>query len=119
MTAKFLEVTLDPYKAAFGADFGSVVPGSFQDEAEISPAGGRGMTVLNWTPRLFTAFQAKYGYDLRPNLPSLTEDVGDWKAVRHDYYGLLLDLFIEGWAKPYFDYCRQEQPGLHRPLLGA
>lgn len=105
VTAKFLEVTLDPYKAAFGAEFGATVPGSFQDEAEINPAGGRGMTVLNWTPRLFTAFQKKYGYDLRPSLPSLTEDVGDWKAVRHDYYGLLLDLFIEGWAKPYFDYA--------------
>ncbi|MCX6561312.1 MAG: glycosyl hydrolase [Candidatus Aminicenantes bacterium] len=107
VTAKFLELTLDPYKAAFGAEFGAAVPGSFQDEAEISPAGGQGMTVLNWTPRLFAAFQAKFGYDLRPSLPSLTDDVGDFKAVRHDFYALLLDLFIEGWAKPYFEYAQK------------
>ncbi len=105
VTAKFLEVTLGAYKAAFGADFGQTVPGSFQDEAEINPAGGAGMTVVNWTPRLFDAFLAKYGYDLRPLLPSLYEDEGDWKPVRHDFYGLLLDLFIEGWAKPYHDYA--------------
>jgi hypothetical protein len=105
VTAKFLEVTLDPYKKAFGADFGSVVPGSFQDEAEISPAGGQGLVVVNWTPRLFAAFQSKWGYDLAVNLPSLFEERGDWMRVRHDYYALLLDLFVEGWAKPYSEYC--------------
>jgi len=105
VTAKFLEVTLDAYKNAFGADFGTVVPGSFQDEAEISPAGGKDMVVVNWTPRLFTAFQSKWGYDLQVNLPSLFEETGDWMRVRHDYYSLLLDLFIEGWAKPYSEYC--------------
>jgi len=105
VTAKFLEVTLDAYKKTFGADFGTVVPGSFQDEAEISPAGGKDMVVVNWTPRLFTAFQSKWGYDLQINLPSLFEETGDWMRVRHDYYSLLLDLFIEGWAKPYSEYC--------------
>ncbi|MDD8025846.1 MAG: glycosyl hydrolase [Acidobacteriota bacterium] len=106
VTAKFLEVTLGAYKAAFGAEFGATVPGSFQDEAEINPAGGEGMTVVNWTPRLFDVFQATYGYDLRPSLLSLFEDIGNWKAVRHDFYALLLDLFIGGWAKPYHDYAQ-------------
>jgi hypothetical protein len=105
VTAKFLEVTLDAYKKTFGADFGTVVPGSFEDEAEISPAGGQGMVVVNWTPRLFTAFQSKWGYDLQVNLPSLFEETGDWMRVRHDYYSLVLDLFVEGWAKPYSEYC--------------
>jgi hypothetical protein len=105
VTAKFLDVTLGAYKAAIGEEFGSTIPGSFQDEAEINPAGGQGMAVVNWTPRLFDAFRAKYGYDLRPVLPSLYEDAGDWMAVRHDFYSLLLDLFIEGWAKPYHDYA--------------
>jgi hypothetical protein len=105
VTAKFLEVTLDAYKKTFGADFGTVVPGTFQDEAEISPAGGQGLVVVNWTPRLFTAFQSKWGYDLQINLPSLFEDTGDWMRVRHDFYSLILDLFVEGWAKPYSEYC--------------
>ncbi len=112
VTAKFLEVTLDAYKKAFGAEFGGVVPGTFQDEAEINPASAQGMVAINWTPRLFEAFQKKWGYDLKPHLPSLFEETGEWRRVRHDYRAVLLDLFVEGWAKPYFEYCRKNNLAL-------
>jgi len=79
------------------------VPGVFQDEAEISPAGGR--EAVNYTPALFQMFQTRWGYDLRPNLVALFEEVGNWKRVRHDFYATLLDLFIENWAKPYYAYA--------------
>jgi hypothetical protein len=105
VTEKFLDVTLNAYRKAFGDEFGGVVPGVFQDEAEISPAGGQGMTVVNYTPALFTKFKERWGYDLRTSLPSLFDDVGDFRRVRHDYYALLLDLFIDGWAVPYYEYC--------------
>jgi hypothetical protein len=105
VTEKFLDVTMNAYKSAIGDEFGGVVPGVFQDEAEISPAGGRDMVVVNYTPALFGRFQAQWGYDLRLQLPSLFDDIGDWQHVRHNYYATLLDLFIENWAKPYFDYC--------------
>ncbi|MBM3294260.1 MAG: hypothetical protein FJY82_07010 [Candidatus Aminicenantes bacterium] len=107
VTEKFLEITLEAYKRVAGAEFGGVVPGSFQDEAEINPAGGRGMAVANYTPALFEAFAKKWGYDLRPHLPSIYEDTGDWRRVRHDFYATLLDLFIDNWAKPYYDYCER------------
>ena len=103
VTEKFLDVTLNAYARAFGAEFGNVVPGSFQDEAEIAPPGGG--DTINYTPALFQAFQAKWGYDLRPALPSLFEERGDFRKVRHDFYSTLLDLFIENWAKPYYAYC--------------
>jgi hypothetical protein len=103
VTEKFLDVTLNAYERAFGAEFGTVVPGVFQDEAEINPAGGA--DTINYTPALFQAFQGKWGYDLRPALPSLFEEAGDFGKVRHDFYATLLDLFIENWAKPYFAYC--------------
>ncbi len=102
VTETFLDITMNAYKAALGADFGSTVPGSFQDEAEISPPGG---DTVNYTPALFAAFEAKRGYDLRPSLPSLFEETGDWRRVRHDYYDLLLGLLIENWAKPYYAWC--------------
>jgi len=105
VTEKFLEVTLDAYKRAIGDEFGGAVPGVFQDEAEIAPAGGRGMLVVNYTPALFEIFQSKWGYDLRVNLPSLYDEEGDWQRVRHNYYATILDLFVEGWAKPYYEYC--------------
>ncbi len=103
VTAKFLEVTLDAYKKAFGAEFGKTVPGTFQDEAEISPPGDADQ--VNYTPALFDAFRSRWGYDLRPHLPSLFEETGDWRTVRHNFYATLLDLFIKGWAVPYRDYC--------------
>ena len=103
VTAKFLEVTLDAYKKSFGAEFGKTVPGTFQDEAEIAPPDDA--DEVNHTPALFDAFRAKWGYDLRPNLPSLFQEAGDWPRVRHNYYATLLDLFIKGWAIPYRDYC--------------
>jgi hypothetical protein len=103
VTEKFLDVTLNAYKRAIGQDFGSTVPGVFQDEAEIAPPGGG--DVINYTPALFQAFQTKWGYDLRPHLVSLFDEVGEWRKVRHNYYSTLLDLFIENWAKPYYAYC--------------
>jgi len=103
VTEKFLDLTLNGYKRAIGQEFGQTVPGVFQDEAEISPAGGR--EAVNYTPALFQAFRTRWGYDLRPELVALFEDVGNSKRVRHDFYATLLDLFLENWAKPYFDYA--------------
>ena len=103
VTEKFLDITLNAYKRVIGDEFGVTVPGSFQDEAHIHPAGGP--DAVNFTPRLFEQFQAKWGYDLRVHLPSLFEEVGEWQTVRHNYYATLLDLFIENWARPYYDYC--------------
>ncbi len=103
VTEKFLDLTLNGYKRVIGKEFGLTVPGVFQDEAEISPSGGR--EAVNYTPAIFQAFQTRWAYDLRPNLASLFEEVGNWKRVRHDFYATLLDLFIENWAKPYYAYA--------------
>ncbi|MEN6310305.1 MAG: glycosyl hydrolase [Acidobacteriota bacterium] len=103
VTDRFLDVTLNAYKKVVGAEFGRTVPGVFQDEAEIAPPGGA--DVVNDPPALFQAFQTKWGYDLRPHLASLFDEVGEWTRVRHNYYSTLLDLFIENWAKPYYAYC--------------
>ena len=103
VTEKFLDLTLNAYKRAIGREFGLTVPGVFQDEAEISPAGGR--EAVNYTPAIFQAFQTRRGYDLKPELVGLFEEAGNWKRVRHDFCATLLDLFIENWAKPYYAYA--------------
>ena len=103
VTERFLDLTLNGYKRVLGKEFGQTVPGVFQDEAMIAPAGGR--DAVSYTPALFQAFQAKWAYDLRPHLVSLFEEVGEWRRIRHNYYSVLLDLFIENWAKPYYAYA--------------
>lgn len=100
VTEKFLAITMDAYRRNLGEQFGKRVPGVFTDEPEILPAGG-----LPWADDLPEVFQKRWNYDLIVNLPSLVRPVGDWKQVRHDYLQVLLELFIERWAKPYHDYC--------------
>lgn len=100
VTEKFLELTLDAYKRELGDQLGKRIPGSFTDEPHLAPAAG-----LHWTDDLPAQFEQRWGYSLLESLPCLTEPVGDWKRVRHNYYQTLLDLFIERWAKPYVEYC--------------
>ena len=102
VTQKFISVTMPGYEKALGSDFGSVVPGIFTDEPNIN-APGRG--ALKYTPDLFVQFQKRWGYDLKTNLPSLLEEVGDWRRICHNYYALLLELFIDRWAKPWHEYA--------------
>ena len=112
VTEKFIDLTLNAYKRSIGSEFGKVVPGVFQDEAEINPTSVPNMPSVNYTPALFKKFEARWKYDLRLHLPSLYEDVGDWQQVRHDFYSTILDLFINGWAKPYFEYCTKNKLSL-------
>ncbi|MDR1957874.1 MAG: hypothetical protein LBQ54_02325 [Planctomycetaceae bacterium] len=102
VTEKFIEITMEPYRKRFGEQFGKRLPGWFTDEPHLQAAGG-----FTWNEEIPDAFSQKFGYSLIDTLPSLTAEVGDWKRVRHNYQQLLLDLFIERWAKPCHDYCEK------------
>jgi len=102
VTEKFLEITMDAYTRNIGGQYGKRVPGVFTDEPHLAPAGG-----LPWTEDLPAVFQKRWGYDLMDHLPSLVRPVGDWRRVRHNYVQVLLDLFIERWARPYYEYCEK------------
>lgn len=104
VTGKFIEITMGAYEKAARKDFGGLVPGIFTDEPNIQPPGGA--SAMRWTPDLFEQFQKRWGYDLRPQLPSLYEDTGDFRRVRHNYRTLLLELFIERWSKPWAAYAK-------------
>ena len=107
VTQKFIDVTMTGYEKNLGSEFGKTIPGIFTDEPQINSPGG-----IRFTPDLFKVFQEKWGYDLKTNLPSLFEETGDWKKVRHNYTQTLLDLFIDRWSKPWYIYC--EEKGLKR-----
>ena len=105
VTEKFLDITMTKgYEKLNKADFGETLVGVFTDEPNLEAAMPKG-TKLRWTPDLFDVFEERWGYDLKVNLPSLVEETGIWKKVRHDYYELLLELFVDRWAKPWSKYC--------------
>lgn len=102
VTEKFIELTMRGYERTLGAEFGRLVPGIFTDEPNIIAPVRK--DCMRWTPDLFEQFQKRWGYDLKPLLASLFEQRGDWRKVRHNYQALLLELFIERWAKPWRRY---------------
>lgn len=106
VTQKFIDVTMQGYEQKIGEEFGQVVPGIFTDEPNIKAPTGQ--KTIRWTPGLFEAFRQQWGYSLSENLPALFEETGNWKKVRHDYYSLLLDLFIKNWSKPWNEYTREQ-----------
>jgi hypothetical protein len=104
VTQKFIELTMTKGYERDKAEFGKTLMGSFTDEPNLEAAMSKG-SMLRWTPDLWDAFQKRWGYDLRVNLPSLVEETGNWKKVRHDYFELVLEMFIDRWAKPWSKYC--------------
>ena len=104
VTEKFLDVTMTKGYERNKADFGNTLMGVFTDEPNLEAAMSRG-TMLRWTPDLWEVFKQRWGYDLKVNLPSLVEETGNWKKVRHDFYETLLELFVDRWAKPWSKYC--------------
>ncbi len=100
VTEKFIRANMDGYEKYAGDEFGKSMPGIFSDEPHLNSPGG-----IRWTPDLFEVFYKKWGYSLKMSLPSLFEEVGDWKKVRHNYAQTLLQLFIDRWAKPYSKYA--------------
>lgn len=102
VTEKFLAVTMEPYRREIGDQFGKRVPGVFTDEPHLRPVGSH-----HWTPDLPELFEKKWGYSLLDHLPSLVRPLGDYKRVRHNYLQVLLEAFIDRWAKPYYNYCER------------
>ncbi len=105
VTEKFIDVTMKPYEKKFGNEFGKTVLGVFSDEPNIEVQYPNN---IRWTPALFDAFYKTWNYHLENNLPSLYEEIGDWKKVRHNYYQILLQLFIDGWSKPFYNYTKEK-----------
>ncbi|MCX6230559.1 MAG: glycosyl hydrolase [Bacteroidetes bacterium] len=97
----FIETIMTRHEKLLKDEFGKTLIGMFTDEPGIY------INDICWTPKLFEKFQKKWGYDLKLNLPSLNYEVGDWKKVRHDYYSCILNLFINGFCKPYSQYCSE------------
>ncbi|WP_029906928.1 glycosyl hydrolase [Prevotella sp. 10(H)] len=103
VTQKFMEITMSGYEKHFGKLLGTEIKGIFTDEPQIASPGG-----IRWTPDLFEVFQKQWGYDLKSVLPLLVEETGNWKQVRHNYTETLTQMFIDRWAKPWFEYTEKK-----------
>ncbi len=92
----FLDITLGSYDTALSDLYGKVVLACFTDEPQVAGC---------WSKILPEEFKKRWGYDILDHLPSLHADMGDWRRIRHDYAATILDLFINNFAKPYYEAC--------------
>lgn len=98
VTDEFLEVTLGAYDTVLKDLYGSSVLACFTDEPQVAGS---------WSKLIPQAFKERYDYDILDVLPSIHAEIGDWRKVRHDYAYTILDLFMNNFAKPYFEACEQ------------
>ena len=87
-TNLFFSLVYGEYHRRFASYFGNTIHYSISDHE-----GDYGYRIA-WTPRLFSAFQERAGYDLRKMLPLLIYDGGDLTTkVRTDYLSTVTDLY--------------------------
>jgi hypothetical protein len=115
---RYIELTHERYKAACGDLFGKEIIGIFTDEPHRGCAfGGAGITNENaenmapYTYKLFSEFEARFGYSLRDRLPELYYQFcgHDFSKTAYDYIELLQQLFLENFAIPYQQWCEKNK----------
>lgn len=104
----FLKMTHDEYAKRFQKHFGKNIPAIFTDEPNLHTLdGGPAGATLHVSPYILGQFIERRGYDLRNHLAELFFDYGDFESVRFDYYETLHELWLENWALPLENWCRQ------------
>ena len=106
----FIEANYEPYWRVVGEEFGQAIPGIFTDEPNyLSHHAGVPRPRVPWTTRLPEVFAAARGYDLLDHLPSLFYDVGDYRAVRYDFWRTVADLFVDSFTRQVGEWCEQHR----------
>jgi len=103
----FIATTHERYYKLFGDEFGKTIKASFADEPLIGTTGAYDavQSALPLSQYSISEFSRRYGYDLVKHLPSLFADVGDFRAVRFDYWQLIHNLWRENFMQPLGEWC--------------
>lgn len=88
-----------PWWSRFQAEFGKTIETVWVDEPHLRPPD------LPWGEQLPGIFQARWGYAITDHLPALFAEVGEWRKVRHQYWRVVLDMFLAGYFKPVSEWC--------------
>jgi hypothetical protein len=128
-TAEFLRITHERYQKKCGSQFGKTIPGIFTDEPHhgfvmcdtpkgwlYPPDSG---WATPWTEGFHGKFTEAFGYDLIARLPELFLRLHGQKLspVKWHYMELLHRLFLDGWARPIFEWCNRHHLRLTGHLL--
>jgi hypothetical protein len=102
---RYVDLTYEGYRRAIGSEFGKTLKGAFSDIPVYQWHYATPHPSVPWTPELPEYFRKRCGYDLRPHLPSLFLDVGDYTRIRHDFWRVVNERFLECYTKQLYEWC--------------
>lgn len=112
-TDYFLKTTHEKYRKKCGKRLGTKIQGIFTDEPHRGPCftefSGGSKRRVPYTDKLFEEFASRFGYELTELLPELflRKEVGEVSCVTRDYFELCEELFLENFAIPIQEWCRE------------
>lgn len=114
---KFIAMTHDVYAEKLGEFFGDPITAIYTDDLNLMQIY-TGAPVLPFSDRLMEEFSRRNGYDLRPMLPLLIEDIGEFRRVRFDFRKTVMDMFLEFFVDPLRVWCEKHSLPLTGHLSG-
>lgn len=117
-TKRFIQLTHEAYKQAMGDMFGKQIMGIFTDEPHRNPLlNGFGRKEaekekeIPYTYALFDEFAKRKGYRIEDCLPVLWFGKSDREFCKemYDLIEVEQQLFLENFAKPYYDWCQENR----------
>lgn len=114
---EFFKTTHEQYFKNCSDYFGSTIPTIFTDEPcfvmyHFTGSGGNKCDFLPWTDKLPEVFLRSKGYNLLDHLDALFNEVDGFEKVRFDFFDTALNLFIESFSKPYYEWCEKHNIAL-------
>ncbi len=107
-TQVFLEETHQRYWQRFETYFSNTILGFFIDEPGFyNNFWTTNVGTLTWTHDLSLEFKQRRGYELLPCLPAIWEAIGDYEAVRLDYWKTIAELLNERFFGKIANWCEQ------------
>ncbi len=83
----------------FSEEFGKTVLSVWVDEPSYHP------THLPWSACIDEAFFEAYGYDIKPHLQELYENIGSYKTTRYHYWTILQKMMEEAYFVKIRKWC--------------
>lgn len=111
-TETFVRLTHAEYKKHFPDEWKSVIKGFFTDEPGFYQNYLEQCANLNtiiWTDDFAERFIKKFGYDIRPHLCCLWQDMGEVSIkTRCDYYKAVADFYVESYFDVIADFLKMD-----------
>ena len=101
--AQFIDNTHDAFAKVFQSEFGKSIPGIFTDEPNYNHIAYA--KIVPWTIDFADEFMKRMGYDIADSLVQVFYNVGDTRKVRHDFWRVVTELYVEAFSKQIYDWC--------------